>query len=72
MIVASYSSSPAKKTIKLKHQATLEDSRGQNRNLNRLEFRDMYDCVPQVSCESTHGHTHPMLLTTFQVNKKIR
>ena len=61
-------SATAKKTILLKSSSTMEESRGLNKALNRLEFRDMYDCVPRVDYLSKHHHTPPMVLKTFQVN----
>ena len=56
-----------KKTIQIRYKGTIEESRGKNQSLNRLEFRDMYDCVPRVSYTSQNNHTLPSTLTDFQV-----
>ena len=56
-----------KKTIQIRYKGTIEESRGKNKSLNRLEFRDMYDCVPRVSYTSQNNHIQPSTLTDFQV-----
>ena len=56
-----------KKTIQIRYKGTIEESRGKNQSLNRLEFRDMYDCVPRGSYTSQNNHIQPSTLTDFQV-----
>merc|ERR1719481_453563 len=62
-------SAHVKKTIQIKYQGTIDESRGENQSLNRLEFRDMYDCVPRVSYSSQNHHLLPSTLTEFQIRK---
>ena len=64
-------SAHAKKTVQIKYDGTMEDSRGgQNVKLNRLElnmYESSYDCVPRVSYDSEHNHIKPMTFSDFQV-----
>ena len=47
---------------------TMAQSAGQGSTpLNRLEFRDTYDCVTRVSGDSQHGHVQPLSYQQFQV-----
>jgi len=64
-------SAHVKKTIQIKYKGTIEESRGKNKSLNRLEFRDMYDCVPRVNYTSQNNHILPSTLTDFQRSLKI-
>ena len=59
--------SPVKKSIQINYDGSLEDSRGQDQALNRLEFRDMYDCVPRVSYKSSHNFPVPLPFFQYQV-----
>ena len=66
-------SAHVKKTVQIKYQGTMADSRGgKDDKLNRLEFKDMYDCVPRVSYESEHNHIKPMTFREFQVKKHVK
>eukprot|EP00092_Neocalanus_flemingeri_P040451 GFUD01044052.1.p1 GENE.GFUD01044052.1~~GFUD01044052.1.p1 ORF type:complete len:444 (+),score=141.66 GFUD01044052.1:111-1442(+) len=51
------------------YPGSLSDSLAASEQLNRLEFRDNYDCVPRVSCDSQHGHIHPCSYQEFQINQ---
>ena len=61
-----------KKTIQIRYKGTIEESRGKNKSLNRLEFRDMYDCVPRVNYSSQNNHILPSTLTDFQVTTFLK
>jgi len=67
-------SAHAKKTVQIKYDGTMEDSRGgQNVKLNRLElnmYESSYDCVPRVSYDSEHNHIKPMTFSDFQVKNE--
>ena len=60
-------SAHVKKTVQIKYQGTMEESRGKDQDLNRLEFKDMYDCVPRVNYSSPHHHIKPTTFSKFQV-----
>ena len=64
-------SAHVKKTVQIKYDGTVEDSRGgQDVKLNRLElnmYESSYDCVPRVSYDSEHNHIKPMTFSDFQV-----
>jgi len=47
------------------YPGSLSDSLAASEQLNRLEFRDNYDCVPKVSCVSPYGHVHPVNYLEF-------
>ena len=49
------------------YQGTMAMARGESSNLNRLEFRETYDCVARVRGVSMHGHVHPCNYQEFQV-----
>ena len=53
------------------YPGSLSDSLAASEQLNRLEFRDSYDCVPRVTCHSQHGHVHPRSFQEFQVGKVL-
>jgi len=50
----------------------LSDSLAASEQLNRLEIRDSYDCVPRVNCQSQHGHVHPRSYQEFQSKQSTR
>ena len=62
-----YFSAHIKKTIQLNYNGTMEESRGKDLPLNRLEFRDMYDCVPNVTYKSKHKFPSSTNFNDFQV-----
>jgi len=47
---------------------TLEDCLVTSEKSNRLEYKDNYNCVPKVDCDSQHGHVHPDVYQEFQKN----
>ena len=54
--------------IHMKHQGSLASSRGDGRQLNRLEFnKDFGDCQPLVSIELSNRLVSPLAFKHFQV-----
>ena len=49
------------------YRGTLNESRAASEQLNKLEFRDTYDCVTRVKGDSRHGHVSPVSYQEFQV-----
>ena len=60
--------SSSRAEIQMKHQGSLASSRGDGRQLNRLEFqKDLSDSQPLVSIALPHRMVTPLTFTQFQV-----
>ena len=63
-----FTGSPDKKNLNV-YKGTIEDSMLNSKNLNRLTFKDRYDCIPKVNIPASHGHVNPLEYQTFQMDK---
>jgi len=48
------------------YQGTMARALAETEQLNRLEFRDTYDCVTRVKGQSLNSHVHPLNYLEFQ------